>query len=190
VVVFKNFGGWYYRDQIIMEQDGENAQYSWKDSNVETFMDASDQFAPNLGGADKNHPKVYVTSTHHSMWPNRCGDNLKGLCDRTFRPNDWYMFDFSDASNLVKIDAGTGNGGIDASWDFSPASNPWWTVWGMCDMCTVQGEYRTWCDVSIPMHCGRDPQHDVCTCDHSTRPTPLPAAAPAINDTGLFKQVM
>jgi hypothetical protein len=197
IVVFKNFGGTYYRDRIIMEQDGGNAEYMWKDPKVQTFMDAGDMWNNDLGGKDRNHPKIYVTKMHHSMWPNVCHGGIKDDCFGTFRPDDWYMFDFSDASNLVDIGAGVNNGGIDGNWDFGRATNPWWTVGGMCDMCKSQstllcprpalknilgtfgGDYQENCAVNFPDKCWKE--NGVCVC-HG------PFAAQSRNETLLQKQ--
>ena len=185
IVKFKNYGGTYYREPIIMEQDGENAEYNWKDPLVQSFMDANDIWAPN-NGADKNHPKFYVSKMHHSMWPNVCNkDAAKYDCLGTYRADDWYMFDFSTASNLVDFKGPMSKGGIDSSWNFGSATNPWRT--DVCGMCKVPGIVQTDCVATWPRKCqGSNPN---CRCPTQTfRPGPPTHPPPPLREGVLTVQ--
>lgn len=143
IVVFKNVNHIYHRHAIIMEQDGKNAEYSWTDKIVQTFMNATDMWDDNLGGKDRNHPKVYVSKMHHSMWPNKCTGGIKDACYGTYRPDDWYKFNFGNASNLIDISTEPSKGGIDPKWNFGSATNPWKTVDAIQHMRKSEAPRRT-----------------------------------------------
>jgi hypothetical protein len=134
-----------YRTDLASSTD------NWTDPNLNTFFGFNDAFNSNNGGANQDHPQVYVTSWHHSMWPNECG-HLRALCGGTFRPNDYYMWDDKNV-NLIDIDAPAIDGGIDPSWDYGSATNPHITVGAMCGMCTRPGKYQRDCAINWPDRC-------------------------------------
>ena len=118
----------------MMEQDGQNAYYTW--GNLNTFWDIGDMLSGTIGrGA--NHPKIYVDKWHHAMWPDPYGGN-KGNCATAgrfrFRMNDWYMFDLENG-NLASIDR------ISPSWAYGKATNPHATSAGICTKKTINGEF-------------------------------------------------
>ena len=126
--------GTWFTEGIMMEQDGQNAYYSW--GNLNTFWDNGDMLSGTIGrGA--NHPKIYVDKWHHAMFPDPYGGN-KDNCATAgrfrFRMNDWYMFDLENG-NLASIDR------ISPSWGYGKATNPHATSAGICTKKTTKGEF-------------------------------------------------
>jgi hypothetical protein len=126
VVWHQDDAGLFYTSHVILEQDSNHAVYPW--ANLDTFDDNDDMFN-NGYGANKNHPKIYVSKFHHSMHVDPC-DFQKNNCipiptSKEFRGPDFYLFNL-DVPNLYPISV------INPNWNFGEATNPHATASYIC----------------------------------------------------------